>query len=67
MVASVFILIGNAVKNVLLMRIIFLIACIMFVVYGIYLHSISLVFLNGTSTIIHLVKIIQLKLPKQKK
>lgn len=64
MVASVFILIGNAVKNVLLMRIIFLIACIMFVVYGIYLHSISLVFLNGTSTIIHLVKIIQLKLPK---
>lgn len=60
-IATLFVLAAFMLNNVKQIRIVDLIGAILFVVYGILIHSLSVSLLNGILIIIHLYKLIKQK------
>ena len=60
-IATLFVLAAFMLNNVKQIRIVDLIGAILFVVYGILIHSLSVSLLNGILIIIHLYKLIKCK------
>lgn len=59
--ASVIVLISFLMKNIKLIRIINIVGAVLFVIYGICIHSIATGFLNGALIVIHLIYLIKNK------
>lgn len=56
--ASIIVLISFLFNNIKIVRIINIIGCLFFVIYGININAFSVWFLNGTLAMIHIVKLI---------
>lgn len=60
-ISSLLVLISFLFNNMKIVRIVNIIACIVFIIYGISINSFSVIFLNGALIIVHIVKIIKEK------
>lgn len=65
-VASIFVFFSFFWSNEKITRIINIIGCVVFVVYAILIGSLSVMIMNGACIILHIVKLVQMHLRKQK-
>ena len=60
-ISSVLVLISFLFSNMKIIRLINIVACIVFIIYGILINSFSVIFLNTALIIVHIIKIIKEK------
>jgi len=65
--ASVLVLVSFLFKNIRTIRIISIVGCIVFVVYGILIGALSIWLLNGALILVHIFFLIRMRLNKKKK